>query len=183
MSAEVLEKPLSTQPKIAEPCKKENIINRLALNEPHRTIANDYNISRQRVTQLNKEFKHEIQERSQKFIQQNIQPILEAASKDINVNLKISELFESDIDSITSERVQFKTHVQRNISNLLLARADIGIFPTHTNLMANNITINQTQINPSVTKLVGQALIDRLRTREYEVEGEEIPQNNENQQS
>ncbi len=41
--------------KLANPCTKAEIINRLATNESSNQIANDYNVSGQRIRQIKKE--------------------------------------------------------------------------------------------------------------------------------
>ena len=58
--------------KLANPCTKAEIINRLATNESSNQIAKDYSASDQRIRQMKKENEGLINAIAQKLIQENL---------------------------------------------------------------------------------------------------------------
>ncbi len=74
--------------KLANPCTKTEIINRLATNESSNQIAKDYNVSGQRIRQMKKENEDLINAIAQKLIQENLPDVYETTRLDIQTTKK-----------------------------------------------------------------------------------------------
>jgi hypothetical protein len=73
--------------KLANPCTKAEIINRLAKNESSNQIAKDYNVSGQMVRQIKKGNEDLINAIAQKLIQETLSDVYETIRLDIQSSL------------------------------------------------------------------------------------------------
>ncbi len=112
--------------KLANPCTKAEIINRLAKNESSNQIAKDYNVSGQRIRQMKKENEDLINAIAQKIIQENLSDIYETIKLDVQTTKKIAEKANEDIESVTEKEFEYKKAHNRTNENLLRA---VGIYP------------------------------------------------------
>ncbi len=157
--------------KLANPCAKNDIINRLSTGESSNQIANDYNMSGQRIRQIKKENQKLIDQKKQELIQ-SLPKVVDIVNKDLDTNYKISSDPNDNYKKATTESIALKNTLDKTNLNLLKIT---GIFPTHTNLLnTGKITINQQNvINPYITRLIGNAAIEQLKEVENGEEDEE----------
>ncbi len=157
--------------KLANPCAKNDIINRLSTGESSNQIANDYNMSGQRIRQIKKENQKLIDQKKQELIQ-SLPKVVDIVKKDLDTNYKISSDLNDNYEKATTESIALKNTLDKTNLNLLKIT---GIFPTHTNLLnTGKITINQQNvINPYITRLIGNAAIEQLKEVENGEEDEE----------
>ena len=136
--------------KLANPCTKTEIINRLAINESSNDIAKDYNVSGQRIRQIKKENQELIEAKSQELLQ-NLPDIVETVKLDIQSNKELSKhIRESGLKSISKEELQFKTITNKLSADILRS---VGIFPAqHPSFVFNQFNDNSqtnTVISPA----------------------------------
>ena len=135
--------------KLANPCTKAEIINRLATNESSNQIAKDYSVSGQRIRQMKKENEGLINAIAQKLIQENLSDVYETIKLDIQTTKKIAEKANEDIESVTEKEFEYKKAHNRTNENLLRS---VGIFPAqHPSFVFNQYNDNsqQTVISPA----------------------------------
>ncbi len=77
--------------KLANPCTKKEIINRLATNESSNQIAKDYDVSGQRIRQIRKENQELIEQKAQELLK-NLPNIVETAKHYIDISKRISKI-------------------------------------------------------------------------------------------
>jgi hypothetical protein len=146
--------------KLANPCAKDDIINRLSRSESSNQIANDYNVSGQRIRQIKKENQKLIDQKKQELIQL-LPKVVDIVKKDLDTNYKISSGLNDNYEKATTESIALKNTLDKTNLNLLKIA---GIIQPHTNLTnLGNITVNQQNVvNPSVIKLISNASLDQL---------------------
>ncbi len=145
--------------KLANPCAKDDIINRLSKDESSNQIAKDYNVSGQRIRQIKKENQMLIETKKQELIQ-SLPKVVDIVKKDLDTNYKISSDLNDNYEKATTESIALKNTLDKTNLNLLKIA---GIFPTHTNLLnTGKITINQQNINPTITKFIGASALKLL---------------------
>ncbi len=146
--------------KLANPCAKDDIINRLSKDESSNQIAKDYNVSGQRIRQIRKENQMLIETKKQELIQ-SLPKVVDIVKKDLDTNYKISSDLNDNYGKATTESIALKNILDKTNLNLLKIT---GIFPPHMNLLnTGKITINQQNvINPSITRLIGESAIEQL---------------------
>ncbi len=141
--------------KLANPCAKAEIINRLATNESSNQIAKDYNVSGQRIRQMKKENEDLINAIAQKIIQENLSDIYETIKLDVQTTKKIAEKANEDIESVTEKEFEYKKAHNRTNENLLRS---VGIFPAqHPSFVFNQYNDNSqhnTVISPAFQKFI-----------------------------
>ncbi len=142
--------------KLANPCTKAEIINRLATNESSNQIAKDYNVSGQRIRQMKKENEDLINAIAQKLIQENLQDIYETIKLDVQTTKKIAEKANKDIESVTEKEFEYKKAHNRNNENLLRA---VGIFPAQNPSLVFN-QYNENSQNNTLMSAAFQKYID-----------------------
>lgn len=140
--------------KLANPCTKVEIINRLATNESSNQIAKDYDVSGQRIRQIKKENQELIEAKSHELLQ-NLPDIVETAKLDIQSNKELSKrIKESGLKSITKEELQFKTITNKLSADVLRS---VGIFPAqHPSFVFNQYNDNRQQavMSPAFQKYI-----------------------------
>lgn len=120
--------------------QKEDIINRLVLNEPQRSIASDHDISQPSVSEIKKANETRIAILKEQLIKENTDNIQESIRLDIENNKEISRKFK-ETGEIASELVAYKSATQKNIIKPLLE--SVGIYPSNTiNYGDTNIQTN-----------------------------------------
>lgn len=105
--------PLSTQPKIVKPCQREEILNRLAMNEPHRSIAKDFDVSQQRISQINKKDREVIESIAQKIVEDNLPDVYETTRADVKTTKRIALKANQDIESVTKKNFNIKRSITK----------------------------------------------------------------------
>ena len=144
-----------TMTKLANPCTKAEIINRLATNESSNQIAKDYNVSGQRIRQMKKENEDLINAIAQKLIQENLSDVYETIRLDIQTTKKIAEKANEDMESVTEKEFEYKKAHNRTNENLLRS---VGIFPAqHPSFVFNQYNDNSnhnTVISPEFQEYI-----------------------------
>ncbi len=141
--------------KLANPCTKAEIINRLATNESSNQIANDYNVSGQRIRQIRKENLELIEQKAQELLK-NLPNIVETARHDIDISKRISQNIANCKDHELIDKLkevkdilQFKQLTNKLSADILRS---LGIFPAQSpSFLVQNIfnqKNNTTNINP-----------------------------------
>lgn len=150
--------------KLANPCTKTEIINRLAANESSNQIAKDYNVSGQRIRQIKKENEDLINSIAQKLIQENLADVYETTRLDIQTTRRIAGKANQDIESVTEKEFEYKKVHNKTNENLLRS---VGIFPAqHPSFVFNQYNDNRIQtqnnIKSAVVKFMGEASIRKM---------------------
>ncbi len=137
--------------KLANPCTKAEIIDRLATNESSNRIANDYDVSGQRIRQIKKENRELIEQKAQELLS-NLPDIVETAKHDINISKRISKNIANSKDHELIDKLkeikdilQFKTITNKLSADILRS---LGIFPAQSpSLLIQNIYQDNRQQN------------------------------------
>ncbi len=116
----------TTMTKLANPCTKAEIINRLAKGESSNQIGKDNNVSGQRIRQMKKENQDLINAIAQRLIQENLPDIYETVRNDVCTMKRISEKAKENVENVTDKEMQYKKDNNRTNENLLRS---VGIFP------------------------------------------------------
>jgi len=158
--------------KLANPCTKAEIINRLATNESSNQIAKDYNVTGQRIRQMKKENEDLINAIAQRLIQENLPDIYETVRNDVCTMKCISEKAKENVENVTDKEMQYKKYNNRTNENTFRS---VGIYPAqHPGFVFNQYNDNRQQentvISASVTRSVGEAITRKL----HEFEDEEV---------
>ncbi len=135
--------------KLANPCAKNDIINRLSTGESSNQIANDYDVSGQRIRQIKKENLELIEQKTQELLS-NLPDIVETAKHDINISKRISKNIANSKDHELIDKLkevkdilQFKQLTNKLSADILRA---LGIFPAQSpSLVIQNIYQDQRQ--------------------------------------
>ncbi len=112
--------------KLANPCTKAEVINRLATNESSNQIAKDYNVTGQRIRQMKKENEEKINEIATKLVQENLPDIYETVRNDVCTMKRISEKAKEDVEKVTDKEMQYKKDNNRTNENIFRS---VGIYP------------------------------------------------------
>lgn len=142
--------------------QKDEIVHKLALEQPQRAIAKEYKITQPAVSDINRANKDKIEEVKQLLISENLDDIRKSIRDDISNNKILSEEFKIT-SNITSSKVAYKTSIQRNIISPLLQKLDI--FPTNTIHIGDN-----TQHNYVIPPVI-QSWIDAQSCNTYDQDG------------
>ena len=151
--------------KLANPCAKAEIINRLATNESSNQIAKDYNVSSQRIRQIKKENQEKINEIASKLVQENLSDVYETVRNDVQTMKRIAEKAKENIENVTDKEMQYKKDNNRTNENLLRS---VGIFPAqHPSFVFNQYNDNRQQeeyrvINATVATIIGKNVLDQI---------------------
>ncbi len=129
--------------KLANPCTKTEIINRLATNESSNQIAKDYDVSGQRIRQIRKENQELIEQKAQELLK-NLPNIVETAKHDIDISKRISKIIANCKDDELIDKLKevkdilgFKQLTNKLSADILRA---FGIFPAQSpSLVIQNI--------------------------------------------
>ncbi len=129
--------------KLADPCAKEEIINRLAINESSNQIAKDYDVSGQRIRQIKKENQELIEQKAQELLK-NVPDIVETAKNDVDISKRISKIIANCKDDELIDKLKevkdilgFKQLTNKLSADILRA---FGIFPAQSpSLVIQNI--------------------------------------------
>ncbi len=136
--------------KLANPCTKAEIINRLATNESSNQIAKDYNVSGQRIRQIKKESQEKINEIATKLVQENLSDIYETVRNDVCTMKRISEKAKENVEKVTDKEMQYKKDNNRTNENLLRS---VGVFPAqHPSFVFNQYNDNRQQQNVQMSQ-------------------------------
>ncbi len=136
--------------KLANPCTKTEIINRLATNESSNQIAKDYDVSGQRIRQIKKENRELIEQKAQELLK-NLPDIVETAKHDINISKRISKNIANSKDHELIDKLkevkdilQFKQLTNKLSADILRS---VGIFPAQSPslFIQNNYQDNRQQ--------------------------------------
>ncbi len=123
--------------KLANPCTKTEIINRLAINESSNQIAKDYDVSGQRIRQIRKENQEKINEIASKLVQENLPDVYETVRNDVQTMKGISEKAKESVEKVTDREMQYKKDNNRTNENILRS---VGIYPAQSpSLVIQNI--------------------------------------------
>ena len=143
--------------KLANPCAKAEIINRLATNESSNQIAKDYNVTSQRIRQIKKENQEKINEIASKLVQENLSDVYETVRNDVQTMKRIAEKAKEDIEKVTDKEMQYKKDNNRTNENIFRS---VGVYPAQAPsfMFQQNIDNRQqtTIIEPSVLDLLGK---------------------------
>ncbi len=141
--------------KLANPCTKAEIINRLATNESSNQIAKDYNVTGQRIRQMKKENEDLINTIAQRLIQENLPDIYETVRNDVCTMKRISEKAKENIEKVTEKEMQYKKDNNRTNENIFRS---VGIYPAqHPSFVFNQYNDNSqhnTVISPAFQKYI-----------------------------
>ncbi len=137
--------------KLANPCAKNDIIDQLSTGESSNQIANDYNVSGQRIRQIRKENLELIEQKAQELLKY-LPDIVETAKHDINISKRISKNIANCKDHELIDKLkevkdilQFKQLTNKLSADILRA---LGIFPAQSpSLVIQNIYQDQRQQN------------------------------------
>ncbi len=136
--------------KLANPCTKAEIINRLAINESSNQIAKDYDVSGQRIRQIRKENQEKINEIASKLVQENLPDVYETVRNDVQTMKGISEKAKENVEKVTDKEMQYKKDNNRTNENIFRS---VGIFPAqHPSFVFNQYNDNSqhnTVISPA----------------------------------
>jgi CENP-B N-terminal DNA-binding domain len=136
-----MEKERITMTKLANPCAKAEIINRLATNESSNQIAKDYNVSSQRIRQIKKENQEKINEIASKLVQENLSDVYETVRNDVQTMKRIAEKAKEDIEKVTDKEMQYKKDNNRTNENIFRS---VGIYPAqHPSFVFNQYNDNR----------------------------------------
>ena len=136
--------------KLADPCTKKDIVNRLSRNESSNQIAKDYDVSGQRIRQIKKENQELIEQKAQELLK-NLPDIVETAEHDIKISKRISQNIANCKDHELIDKLkeikdilQFKQLTNKLSADILRT---VGIFPAQSpSLFIQNIyNDNRTQ--------------------------------------
>lgn len=133
--------------------QKSKILHKLALEMPQRTIAKQHNITQPAVSDIKRANEDKIKKVQQELIAANIENIQSSITDDIENNANLAVEFKNS-KSITSEKVAYKSSVQKNIIKPLLEK--IGIYPSNT----MSVHIGDNIDNSSVMSQSFQQFID-----------------------
>ncbi len=134
--------------KLANPCTKAEIINRLATNESSNQIAKDYNVTGQRIRQMKKENQDLINAIAQRLIQENLPDIYETVRNDVCTMKRISEKAKENIEKVTEKEMQYKKDNNRTNENVLRS---VGIFPSQAPSFMFQQNIDNSQHNTIIS--------------------------------
>ena len=155
--------------KLANPCTKAEIINRLATNESSNQIVKDYNVTGQRIRQMKKENEDLINTIAQKLIQENLPDIYETINLDVQTMKRIAGKANEDIESVTEKGFEYKKAHNRTNENLLRS---VGIYPAqHPGSVFNQYNDNRQQetvISAAIMNLIGDDIRRQLKKFEDE---------------
>ncbi len=135
--------------KLANPCVKNDIINQLSTGESSNRIANDYDVSGQRIRQIKKENLELIEQKAQELLK-NLPDIVETAKHNINISKRISQNIANSKDHELIDKLkevkdilQFKQLTNKLSADILRA---LGIFPAQSpSLVIQNIYLDKRQ--------------------------------------
>ncbi len=172
--------------KLANPCTKTEIINRLATNESSNQIAKDYDVSGQRIRQIRKENQELIEQKAQELLK-NLPNIVETAKHDIDISKRISKIIANCKDDELIDKLKevkdilgFKQLTNKLSADILRA---FGIFPAQSpSLVIQNIygddNSQNITISPSYQKFidfqVGQRQIEGKDTQHIDAKEDTI---------
>ena len=134
--------------KLANPCTKAEIINRLATNESSNQIAKDYKVSGQRIRQMKKENQEKINEITEKIVHENLPDIYETVRNDVCTMKRISEKAKEDIEKVTDKEMQYKKDNNRTNENIFRS---VGIYPSQAPSFMFQQNIDNSQHNTVIT--------------------------------
>ncbi len=154
MTNDLLEKPLTTNPKINH-CHKKEIIDRLVMEEPQRSIAKSYGISQNRIHQINKANQPLIQQKKQEILE-TLPDVVHTVKTDVNTNKRLSQHIALDFRYVTPELVSLKSVLNKTNDTVLkiASHDDKGILPSRTPL------INLTQDNRTQTTVISDNVLN-----------------------
>ncbi len=147
---------------LTNPDTKQEVINRLALNENQSNIGNDVGITRQSISTFKKRNIKAIEFVREQMIADNLDNMMTSVRTDLSNNNKLSELFR-DYEQIKPELIAYKSSIQKNILKPLLEST--GIFQSHTinnNFGTINNQTNNVQVNAPIAKLIGDKCLEQL---------------------
>lgn len=111
----VLERPQ----KLTDINTKNDIINRLANEEPGTHIARSYQVDRSRISQIKAANEVLIKEKKAELVSK-LPTVVETVVKDLETNTNLSRHFNGNIDGLTTpEKLQLKTILDRTSVNIL----------------------------------------------------------------
>ncbi len=124
--------------KLANPCHKLDIINRLSTGESSNQIASDFNVSGQRIRQIKKANRQLIEQKTQELIA-TLPSIVELAEKDIQIGKDLAdklymifttrEGLSKEEHRLTTIMTSYKSQVNKLCADILRA---VGIFPSQS---------------------------------------------------
>ncbi len=169
------------QPTVKQPLKnthaKQDVINRLALNEKQNSIAKDYNLDGSTISLFKTKNKKAIQLVEQQILDDNLEAMRTSIKLDVNTSLQISKKYNESRANFTQEQTAFKSIVNKDIIKPLMQK--VGFFPSPTsNVFNGNVQVNNTKITPNVLKMLQTSALPFDLTSNTEViEVENIAEN------
>ncbi len=139
--------------KLANPCTKTEIINRLATNESSNQIAKDYNVTSQRIRQIKKENQEKINEIASKLVQENLPDVYETVRNDVQTMKRIAEKAKENIEKVTDKEMQYKKDNNRTNENIFRS---VGVFPAQ----APSFMFQQNIDNRQQTAIISDNVLD-----------------------
>ncbi|KKM87453.1 hypothetical protein LCGC14_1268780 [marine sediment metagenome] len=154
---DIAEKPLTTNPKI-NLIHKTDIINRIAKGEPQRSIAKDYDIGQAAVSNIKKANQQTINQQQAELI--SLLPTATEIVKDeLEANILLTKRIRIDPYNVDPFKIALKSELNKTLRDLWKIS---GIYPSHNTLInTGKITVNQ-QINPTLTKFIGDSALQQL---------------------
>ena len=144
---------------------RQEVIHKLAVGEPQTGIAKRLGVNQSTISRFKEKNEERIEKARHEIIAENIDGIQEGIKNDIENNKKLSIEFKES-SNITSEKVAYKSSVQKNIIKPLLEK--VGIYPSNTIHIGDDNSQNIT-ISPAF-----QDYIDFQNSRNDGEEQEEI---------
>ncbi len=155
--------------KLANPCTKAEIINRLATNESSNQIAKDYDVSGQRIRQIRKENQEKINEIASKLVQENLPDVYETVRNDVQTMKGISEKAKESVEKVTDREMQYKKDNNRTNENILRS---VGIYPAQSpSLVIQNIYGDDNSQHIEVISPSYQKFLDFQNSNPYDKDG------------
>jgi len=147
---------------LSNPDTKQDVINRLALNDNQTDIANDVGLTRQSISTFKKRNIEAIKLIEQQFIDDNIINIRNQIKTDIDTSNKISQSYAEGND-FHPDATSFKAMVMKEMIKPILVKANLFSTPAQIN---NNYGVinntSNTQVNPAILNVIGSKCIEQL---------------------
>ncbi len=126
---------------------RNDIINRLANNEPGTHIARSYDVDHSNISRIKKANEELIEQKKQELIQA-LPSVVQTVTKDIKANDKVSSKLHNSINELTVEQqIQLKKQLDRTNENILKVTGILqpqSFIKNQTNIQNNT---NQTKIS------------------------------------
>ena len=113
--------------KLHNPLDKEQLLNDIS-TKPGIEVANKYNVTNSRISQIKKANQSIIDQKKQEIIA-TLPTVVEIVANDVNTNKSVSKSLSNDINNLsTQDKLALKTILDKTTVNVLKIA---GIYPSH----------------------------------------------------